>query len=168
MLTFLEKYGSLPLPPYITYNKEKEVDYQTSFAKTDGSVAAPTASLHFTSELMDKISNPKEYLTLHVGLGTFQCIQTPDIRDYNIHAEQIEISIDIFQKISNIRENKQKIVAVGTTATRSLESLPYLWKKISTDIQNKIDAKTCKYWNTLVQNIENHNWISSIVVKPEL
>jgi S-adenosylmethionine:tRNA ribosyltransferase-isomerase len=60
------------LPPYIEYSKEKEKDYQTSFAKNNGSVAAPTASLHFTSELMQKIKNEKEYLTLHVGLGTFQ------------------------------------------------------------------------------------------------
>ena len=69
---FLISVGSLPLPPYITYSKEKEKDYQTSFAKNNGSVAAPTASLHFTEELMSRISNQKEYLTLHVGLGTFK------------------------------------------------------------------------------------------------
>ena len=66
ILDFLSTHGALPLPPYIEYSAEKEVDYQTSFARTDGSVAAPTASLHFTSELVDKIENQKEYLTLHV------------------------------------------------------------------------------------------------------
>ena len=68
----MELYGELPLPPYITYTKEKEEDYQTSFAQENGSVAAPTASLHFTRELMAKLSHKKEYITLHVGLGTFQ------------------------------------------------------------------------------------------------
>jgi S-adenosylmethionine:tRNA ribosyltransferase-isomerase len=68
----LAQYGTLPLPPYIEYSAEKEADYQTSFAKIDGSVAAPTASLHFTTELMQKIKTPKEYITLHVGLGTFK------------------------------------------------------------------------------------------------
>ena len=69
---FLEKYGSLPLPPYIEYLPGKEADYQTTFAKKDGSVAAPTASLHFTQELLDKLENREEYITLHVGLGTFK------------------------------------------------------------------------------------------------
>ncbi len=68
----MERYGELPLPPYITYTKEKEKDYQTAFAKENGSVAAPTASLHFTRELLEKIQNEKYYVTLHVGLGTFR------------------------------------------------------------------------------------------------
>lgn len=165
---FLEKYGSLPLPPYITYSKEKEIDYQTSFAKTDGSVAAPTASLHFTKELMEKIPNQKEFLTLHVGLGTFKWIQTPDIRDYAIHAESIEISIEIFEKIANIRENNQKIVAVGTTATRTLESLPYLWLHLDENIKKILNAKTCEYWNTRIQTIKKQEWIHSIRENPEL
>ncbi len=164
----MEQYGTLPLPPYIEYKKEKEKDYQTSFAKTDGSVAAPTASLHFTRELLEKIQNPIEYLTLHVWLGTFKWIQTPDIRDYNIHAEQVEISLDIFEKIYKIREHNQKIVAVGTTATRTLESLPYLWKKINRDIRKNIDAKTCKYWDSLIETIQSKDWINSIVVDFEL
>jgi S-adenosylmethionine:tRNA ribosyltransferase-isomerase len=80
------------------------VDYQTSFAKNDGSVAAPTASLHFTKELMEKLTCQKEYVTLHVGLGTFKGIQTPDVRDYVIHSEKIEIQRDIFEKIATIHE----------------------------------------------------------------
>lgn len=68
----LSIHGALPLPPYIEYKKEKETDYQTSFAEKDGSVAAPTASLHFTQELVRKIKNEKQYITLHVGLGTFK------------------------------------------------------------------------------------------------
>lgn len=68
----METLGNLPLPPYIAYDESKENDYQTVFAKEYGSVAAPTASLHFTKELLEKIQNEKEYITLHVGLGTFK------------------------------------------------------------------------------------------------
>jgi S-adenosylmethionine:tRNA ribosyltransferase-isomerase len=132
----LATYGALPLPPYIEYSREKEDDYQTSFARTDGSVAAPTASLHFTSELMSKIKTPKEYLTLHVGLGTFKGIQTPDIRDYDIHREKIEIELDIFANIANIKTGNKRIVAVGTTACRTLESLPHLWQSVGQDVRD--------------------------------
>jgi S-adenosylmethionine:tRNA ribosyltransferase-isomerase len=162
ILSFLEKYGALPLPPYIKYDISKESDYQTSFAKNDGSVAAPTASLHFTKELMEKITCQKEYITLHVGLGTFRWIQTPDIRDYNIHSEKIEVWLDIFQKITIIQEQNKKIVAVGTTAIRTLESLPYLWMGLSTDNKKTIDAKTCEYWNSITKSIEKQDWIANI------
>lgn len=159
--SFLEKYGTLPLPPYIEYTAEKEVDYQTVFAKNDWSVAAPTASLHFTHELLEKIQCQKEYLTLHIGLWTFKWIQTSDIRDYIIHSEKVEVSFDIFQKIANIKNNNQKIVAVGTTATRSLESLPYLWKKLDGRYISKIDAKTRKYWNSITTHIKDCHFIEN-------
>jgi S-adenosylmethionine:tRNA ribosyltransferase-isomerase len=165
---FLTTHGALPLPPYIEYSPEKEADYQTSFARRDGSVAAPTASLHFTSELMDRIQNPKEYLTLHVGLGTFKGIQTADIRDYDIHREQIEISLSIFQRIAQLKMDDQKIVAVGTTATRTLESLSYLWISLDQDIKNILDANTRKYWDILSQDIERQNWIHDITFNATL
>ena len=95
----LTTHGALPLPPYIEYSDEKEADYQTSFAEKDGSVAAPTASLHFTSELMGKIGNQKEYITLHVGLGTFK-----GIREYAIHSEVVEIPMGIFETISELKQ----------------------------------------------------------------
>jgi S-adenosylmethionine:tRNA ribosyltransferase-isomerase len=85
---------------------------------------------------MDRIENQKEYLTLHVGLGTFKGIQTPDIRDYDIHREKIEIGLDIFEKIANIKTENKKIVAVGTTACRTLESLPYLWLSLDQDVRD--------------------------------
>ena len=164
---FLATHGALPLPPYIEYSAEKEADYQTSFAKTDGSVAAPTASLHFTTELMDKIENQKEYLTLHVGLGTFKGIQTPDIRDYDIHRERVEISLDIFTKIATLKTENKKIVAVGTTACRTLESLPYLWQSLDQDMKNSIDANTRKYWNTITETLKKQEWIHNIVIYNE-
>ena len=159
---FLAKYGSLPLPPYIEYTQEKEADYQTSFAKKDGSVAAPTASLHFTKELLEKIKNPKEYITLHVWLGTFQGIKTSDVRDYEIHSEKVEISKDIFGKIFELKQNQKKIIAVGTTATRVLESLPYLWKNLDTSNKKSFDANICNYWDNLISAEENPNWIKNI------
>lgn len=164
---FLAKYGSLPLPPYIEYTQEKEADYQTSFAKKDGSVAAPTASLHFTQELLEKIKNPKEYITLHVWLGTFQGIKTSDVRDYEIHSEKVEISKDIFGKIFELKENQKKIIAVGTTATRVLESLPYLWKNLDTDNKKSFDANICNYWDKLIKTGENPNWIKNISTKTD-
>lgn len=82
---FLERYGKLPLPPYIEYKSEKEHNYQSIFAKKNGSVAAPTASLHFSENLMQKIHHEREFVTLHIGLGTFRGIDTENIFDYKIH-----------------------------------------------------------------------------------
>ena len=82
---------------------------------------------------MERIKTPKEYLTLHVGLGTFKGIATPDIRDYDIHREKIEIELDIFARIANIKTEAKRVVAVGTTACRTLESLPYLWQSLDQD-----------------------------------
>ncbi len=166
--SFLETHWALPLPPYIEYSKEKEKDYQTSFAKNNGSVAAPTASLHFTSELMQKIKNEKEYLTLHVGLGTFQWIKTADVRDYTIHRENVSISVDIFEKIANIKMSNKKIVAVWTTATRTLESLPYLWKKLDEEYKKSFNANTCKYWNMVTNDIILPDWIHGIEILSDL
>ena len=166
--SFLATYGALPLPPYIEYSAEKEADYQTSFARTDGSVAAPTASLHFTTELMERIKTPKEYLTLHVGLGTFKGIATPDIRDYDIHREKIEIELDIFARIANIKTQNKRIVAVGTTVCRTLESLPYLWLSIDQDRSNILDANTRNYWNHLTETLEKQDWIHDIAFDSSL
>ncbi len=160
---FLSVHGALPLPPYIAYSKEKEDDYQTTFAKKEWSVAAPTASLHFTRELLEKIQNPKEYLTLHVWLGTFKGIQTQDIRDYAIHGEKIEISVEIFEKIANIKTTGKWITAVGTTATRTLESLPYFWKSLDQEYKKSFNAKICEYWDTISEEIEKTHWIHNII-----
>ncbi len=158
----METYGELPLPPYITYSKEKERDYQTSFAKTDGSVAAPTASLHFTRELMDAIENPKEYITLHVGLGTFKGIDTSDIRDYHIHAETIEIPLDLFSRIYAYKTTDKKLIAVGTTVCRTLESLPSLWQSLDQEMKEIFDSNIIAYWNTLTEDLAPTNWIEHI------
>ncbi len=146
---FFESYGSLPLPPYIAYSKEKEKDYQSVYAEKLGSVAAPTASLHFTNELLDKLPHKKQLITLHVGLGTFQGVKTEDIRDYSIHEELVEVSLSIFETIANLRSSGKVILAVGTTVCRSLESLPYIWKILPEDVRKSFPQKTQDFWDSM-------------------
>jgi S-adenosylmethionine:tRNA ribosyltransferase-isomerase len=116
----LEKYGSIPLPPYLRRAAEKEDDtrYQTVYAEPEGSVAAPTAGLHFTPEMLAKI--PHSFLTLHVGLGTFTPIKTDLVSDHRMHEERYELPEETVRSISSAR----RTLAVGTTVTRVLESQP--------------------------------------------
>lgn len=146
-------HGELPLPPYIEYKKEKEKDYQTCFAQKEGSVAAPTASLHFTEELLAKIPHEKHFLTLHVWLGTFKGIDTVDVRDYQIHSEIVEIDLSLFRSIAKEKEAWKTILAIGTTSLRSLESLPHVWKKLSGGLDRYFEEQTNKFWETLSENI---------------
>lgn len=159
----MEQFGNLPLPPYIAYDKSKEKDYQTSFAEKEGSVAAPTASLHFTRELLEKIPNEKKYITLHVGLGTFKGIDTSDIREYVIHRETAEIEMSLFALIAKLKSEGKKVVAVGTTVCRTLESLPYVWKNITQESRETLDKETINYWNHLTKNLEPKNWIHNTI-----
>ncbi len=160
--SLMNSYGELPLPPYIEYNPSKEKDYQTTFAEKDGSVAAPTASLHFTQELLSKLPHPKEYITLHVGLWTFKWVDTPDIRDYQIHREMIEIEWDVFEKIAKLKTEGRKILAVGTTVCRTLESLPYLWQELEKATTIHFSDETKVYWKNLTKDLPVQPYISSI------
>ena len=123
----LEKYGHIPLPPYIK-RKDLPADaerYQTVYAKQTGSSAAPTAGLHFTQELLNTLEGKgiqKAFVTLHVGLGTFLPVRTEEIEDHVMHKEQFIITEENSALIENAIANKRKIVAVGTTSLRSLES----------------------------------------------
>lgn len=129
----LEQIWQMPLPPYIEYSKDKEKPYQPIQAKNEWSVAAPTASLHFTEQLL-KLLDKKwvNFLesTLHIWIWTFKIVDVEDITKYNIHSEMVEVPTTIFKEISKIKQKWKNIVAVGTTSTRILESLPYLYKKI--------------------------------------
>jgi len=121
LVDILNKIGHLPLPPYMNRSDEKEdeKDYQTLFAKNYGAVAAPTASLHFTPELLEKINAKYEvnYLTLHVGAGTFKPVDVDDILNHPMHSEYFEIGI----KAKKALDNAPKVLAVGTTVTRTVE-----------------------------------------------
>jgi len=121
LVDILNKIGHLPLPPYMNREDEKEdeKDYQTLFAKNYGAVAAPTASLHFTPELLEKINNKYDvnYLTLHVGAGTFKPVDVDEILNHPMHSEYFEIGIEAKKAL----DNAKKVLAVGTTVTRTVE-----------------------------------------------
>jgi len=123
----LQQYGDLPLPPYL---KRKPVprdqeDYQTMFANVEGAVASPTASLHFTPTLLRGLSAKGiscATITLHVGLGTFQPVKTTLVEEHTMHSEWFELSEDVVKQIQDVRQRGGRVVAVGTTVARSLES----------------------------------------------
>ena len=121
LVDILNKIGHLPLPPYMNRSDEKEdeKDYQTLFAKNYGAVAAPPASLHFTPLLLEKINDKYDvnYLTLHVGAGTFKPVDVDDILNHPMHSEYFEIGIEAKKAL----DNAQKVLAVGTTVTRTIE-----------------------------------------------
>lgn len=126
LLKLSEKYGSVPLPPYMKRSATKEdvERYQTVFATQAGSVAAPTASLNFTEGLEQKLRAKRVeivYLTLHVGLGTFLPIRVDDVTKHKMHSEYFEIPAETVQAIQKAKQSGNKILAVGTTVTRTLE-----------------------------------------------
>ena len=121
----LDRLGEMPLPPYITHKLLDRDRYNTVYAKYDGSAAAPTAGLHFTPELLDKVKkmgvNIAE-VTLHVGLGTFRPVSEDDIRNHPMHSEWYNISPEAAKLINRTKEEQGRIIAVGTTSTRTLEA----------------------------------------------
>ena len=122
----LDEIGNMPLPPYITKKLEDKNDYQTVYAKDEGSAAAPTAGLHFTEQLIEKIrSTGVGYgeVTLHVGLGTFRPVKARKITDHEMHGEHFYISDEVSDEINRRRAAGGRIIAVGTTACRVLESV---------------------------------------------
>jgi S-adenosylmethionine:tRNA ribosyltransferase-isomerase len=130
----LSRHGQVPLPPYIRHRRmEGEVSpvddserYQTVFAEHAGAVAAPTAGLHFTPRLFERLSQRginTAFVTLHVGLGTFQPIQTDDFRQHRMHSEWGELPADTVEAIAACKENRKRVVAVGTTTVRVLETV---------------------------------------------
>ena len=122
----LEELGTMPLPPYIHEQLEDQNRYQTVYAKHEGSAAAPTAGLHFTKELLEKIQEKGieiARVTLHVGLGTFRPVKTENILEHHMHSEFYTVTQEAADKINTARKNGGKIIAVGTTSTRTLESV---------------------------------------------
>lgn len=126
LMEILDKLGNMPLPPYI-HEKLKDKDlYQTVYAKNIGSSAAPTAGLHFTKELLQKIEEKGVkvlYITLHVGLGTFRPVMVSNIKDHTMHSEYYSMSKSVADTLNETRKNGGKIIAVGTTSTRTLETI---------------------------------------------
>ncbi len=126
LLEILEHLGTMPLPPYIHEKLEDQSRYQTVYAKNIGSSAAPTAGLHFTQELLEKIKAKGihiAYITLHVGLGTFRPVQEENILDHKMHTEYYEMNEETANLLTKTRKEGKKIIAVGTTTVRTLETI---------------------------------------------
>lgn len=125
-LEVLEELGTMPLPPYIHEKLKDQSRYQTVYAKEVGSAAAPTAGLHFTKELLEKISAKGiniAYITLHVGLGTFRPVNVEKIEEHKMHSEYYHMSKDVADLLNKTKKSKKNIIAVGTTSTRTLETI---------------------------------------------
>lgn len=147
--------GVIPLPPYLHRNAEKDdaIRYQTVYAKYDGSVAAPTAGLHFTDEVFKRLAArniDRNFVTLHVGAGTFKPVKTETIDAHEMHSEFFEVNAELIKKI--IEQSNKQIIAVGTTTLRTLESLYWMGMKL---IQ-KSNIKSQK--EITVEDISIHQW----------
>lgn len=128
----LERLGKMPLPPYIHAQLGDNSRYQTVYAKIEGSAAAPTAGFHFTEEIFEKLKEMGVIIaevTLHVGLGTFRPVKSDDIREHDMHSEYYHMSSECADILNKAKEEKRRIIAIGTTSTRTLESV---YQKYST------------------------------------
>ena len=121
----LDQLGEMPLPPYITHKLQDKNRYQTVYAKYEGSAAAPTAGLHFTTELLQELEQKGvdiAYVTLHVGLGTFRPVKVDKLKEHHMHYEYYQVTREAADKINKAKENGHRVVCVGTTSCRTVES----------------------------------------------
>ncbi|WP_196811832.1 tRNA preQ1(34) S-adenosylmethionine ribosyltransferase-isomerase QueA [Butyrivibrio sp. VCB2001] len=121
----LDKLGEMPLPPYITHKLQDKNMYQTVYAKYDGSAAAPTAGLHFTNELLQRIQDKGvdlAFVTLHVGLGTFRPVKVTNVKEHIMHSEWYQVTAEAAEKINRAKESGHRVICVGTTSCRTIES----------------------------------------------
>lgn len=138
----LDKLGTMPLPPYIREKLEDQDRYQTVYAKNVGSAAAPTAGLHFTKELIKKIKDKGIdicYVTLHVGLGTFRPVSVEDVTKHVMHSEYYTMSKEVANKLNEAKKEGRRIISVGTTSTRTLETI----------IKKYGEFKECSGWTNI-------------------
>ncbi len=142
LLEILEELGTMPLPPYIHEKLEDQSRYQTVYAKEVGSAAAPTAGLHFTKELLKEIETKGVnicYVTLHVGLGTFRPVSVEKVEDHEMHSEFYTMSKEVADTLNKTKKNNKRIIAVGTTSTRTLETIMSLYNEF----------KECSGWTNI-------------------
>ncbi|PIQ26831.1 tRNA preQ1(34) S-adenosylmethionine ribosyltransferase-isomerase QueA [bacterium (Candidatus Blackallbacteria) CG17_big_fil_post_rev_8_21_14_2_50_48_46] len=128
-MAWLERHGEIPYPPYITARESEKERYQTVFSQTHGSVAAPTAGLHFTPELFESLAQKgieKLELTLHIGIGTFSPVRTQNIQEHTMHQEWYTLPAETAERLNQQRQSGKRIIAVGTTSLRTLETV---WRK---------------------------------------
>ena len=165
--------GILPLPPYLNRQTEEadEERYQTVYAKVEGSVAAPTAGLHFTPDVFNSLSKKEitfDELTLHVGAGTFKQVKTKALVDHQMHEETLFVELSTLKNILACLINKNKLVAVGTTSTRTLESL--YWHGVKLILQHAENEVEIKQWDAYefdALSISSVDAISAIIIRLE-
>ena len=141
-MEILDELGTMPLPPYIHEKLEDQSRYQTVYAKEVGSAAAPTAGLHFTNELLSKIKSKGiniVYITLHVGLGTFRPVSVENIEEHEMHSEYYSMSKEVAEILNKTKKEGHKIISVGTTSTRTLETIMNLYNEF----------KECNGWTNI-------------------
>jgi len=142
LMEILEELGTMPLPPYIHEKLEDQSRYQTVYAKEVGSAAAPTAGLHFTLDLLDKIQKKGVkvcYITLHVGLGTFRPVSVSKVEEHEMHSEFYSMSREVADTLNDTKKQGGRIIAVGTTSTRTLETIANLYGEF----------KECSGWTNI-------------------
>jgi len=155
---YLDAHGTMPTPPYIHETLKEPERYQTVYAKTDGSVAAPTAGLHFTDNTFRALAKKgikTEFLTLHVGLGTFQGVKTDTIENHQMHSEWFELSPETAERLNKAKQEGKKIVAVGTTSIRVLESCARGGKLVAKSGETDIFIYPGYKWQFVDQLITN-------------
>lgn len=166
----LHLFGNVPLPPYIKreVNEKDASDYQTVYAHHDGSVAAPTAGLHFTESLFEKLKTKgiqQQFVTLHVGAGTFKPVKADNLGDHEMHAEYIDVSLEFLKHyLAKINQSK---IAVGTTSIRTLETLYWLGVKCKANLIHSLDDLTLSQWDAyeLPQDFSVEESLSALIQK---
>lgn len=152
----LEHAGEIPLPPYIKRKPESQDSsrYQTIYAKDEGSVAAPTAGLHFTQDIFNRLAEKniqKDFVTLHVGAGTFKPVKAARMEDHEMHAEWIEVNADLIRRL--LSNGEEPVIAVGTTSLRTLESI--YWMGVKTMLQPDIKQLQLTQWEVYEEPLAN-------------
>lgn len=152
--------GEVPLPPYLKRKVEfsDSERYQTVFASENGSVAAPTAALHFTMDLLKQLERKSiliDYCTLHVGAGTFRPVKSSKMNEHDMHAEWMEITIPLLENL--LKNYDKSVIAIGTTATRTLESVYWMGVKTAVHINIDLEDLTIKQWEVYDSDLLNHN-----------
>lgn len=169
----ISNIGEIPIPPYLK-RKSEAIDttrYQTVYAEQEGSVAAPTAGLHFTEEIFEKLKTKDtkiDFVTLHVGAGTFKPVKSETLEDHDMHSEWIEVDKALIENLINQFTNKNtksNIIAVGTTSMRTLESLYWMGVKANQNLDASIEALEVKQWDAyeLNQNLSTSDALNSLL-----
>ncbi|MCS6982693.1 MAG: S-adenosylmethionine:tRNA ribosyltransferase-isomerase [Candidatus Absconditabacterales bacterium] len=160
IIDFLDRWGDIPLPPYIDAKQVREKKhYLTSFGDQAGSVATPTAGLHFTPLLRQRLHEGgigREEITLHVGIGTFAPITHPDIRQHTLHPEYCSIPRSLFGRLAQHYQHNKPLVTIGTTSTRVIESLIYLYPLCRSHLLSFADTATIAWWDKKTQKLPTH------------